>query len=64
MALLTALMLALLLVSPVGAHGGGDEHVHGSASAWLIGLTYVQLIMIPPVGVWLLQEAAAAWWKQ
>lgn len=58
------LALNFLLVSSASAHGGEGDHPAGSTSAWLIGLTYIQLIMIPSVGVWLLREAAAAWWKQ
>lgn len=60
-ALLAPLALAFVLTSPALAHGGEGDQVHGPAALWMVGLIYIQLVMILIVGVWLTQEAVAAW---
>lgn len=61
LALLLVVALALLFVAPAHAHGGEGDELQGPAAPWMIGLIYVQLFMIPVVGVWLAGEAVAAW---
>lgn len=61
LALLVVVVLALLFVAPAHAHGGEGDALQGQAASWMVGLIYVQLFMIPVVGVWLAGEAVAAW---
>ena len=62
--LLAALGLSLGLAPPAHAHGGIGDHLHGPAARWMIELIYLQLLMIPVVGIWLTREAIAAWWPR
>lgn len=61
LAVILVLVLSLFFVGLVSAHGGTGEDLHGPAPAWMIALIYVQLIMIPLIGVWLIREALSAW---
>lgn len=59
-----ALILVLSLLCFAGlasAHGGEEDDLHGLAPAWMIGLIYIQLFMIPAVGLWLIREAFNTW---
>jgi hypothetical protein len=60
---LLALTLALSLVvaAPAGAHGGEGEGLSGPVAAWMVVLIYIQLLTIPPIGIWLTGEMLAAW---
>ncbi|MDX1665075.1 MAG: hypothetical protein R3272_14885, partial [Candidatus Promineifilaceae bacterium] len=57
-ALLLTLALALLVAAPVAAHGGGDGE---PAAPLIVALIYLQLLLIPGVGMWLGREAVDAW---
>lgn len=59
--LFICLLLSLLMVSPAQAHGG---ELHGPAAPWVIALTYVQIVSLPFVGLWLARGAFAAWRPQ
>lgn len=63
-AFLILLVLSLLVISPVYAHGGEGEELHGPPAPWVIALTYIQLLSLPVVGLWLAREAFAAWRPQ
>ncbi|MDX1615108.1 MAG: hypothetical protein R3300_12420 [Candidatus Promineifilaceae bacterium] len=55
------LVLMLLLATPAQAHGEEVEEQAGPAGPWLVGLIYLQLLIVPFVGVWLAMELWAAW---
>ena len=59
---LVVLLLSLYLVPSAHAHGGAGDHPHGPVALWMVELIYIQLLMIPVVGLWLLKEVVAAWW--
>lgn len=61
------LALILLLASPAYAHGGLPEQLHDfyrPIASWMVVLIYIQLALIPVVGIWLVGEAVAAWRPQ
>lgn len=58
---LLGVALALLFVAPAHAHDGAGNELHGPLAPWIIGLVYLQLLLIPIVGIWLTGEAVAAW---
>lgn len=64
LALMLVLVLSLCFAGPASAHGGEGDELQGPAPAWMIGLIYPQLLMIPAVGLWLFREAIRAWLPQ
>ncbi|MDT8305508.1 MAG: hypothetical protein RRC07_06190 [Anaerolineae bacterium] len=63
-ACLMLLLLSLLVISPVHAHGGEGQELPAPPAPWVIALIYVQMLLLPVVGLWLAREALAAWWPQ
>ena len=47
LALILALVLSPCFAEPASAHSGEGNELHGPAPAWMIGLIYLQLFMIP-----------------
>lgn len=64
LALMLALLLSLSLALPAQAHGGPGEQLPGPAGPWLASLIYIQLAMLPIIGIWLGRETLAAWRRQ
>ncbi len=56
-----ALFILFCQAGLANAHGGEGDELSGPAPAWMIGLIYVQLFMIPVVGLWLVRQAFNAW---
>jgi len=56
-----AMFISLCFAGLASAHGGEGDELNGPAPAWMIGLTYVQLIMIPLIGLYLAAETFNAW---
>lgn len=58
-----ALFILFCQAGLASAHGGEGDELYGPAPAWMIGLIYIQLFMIPVVGLWLVRQTFYAWLK-
>jgi hypothetical protein len=56
-----AVIISFCLAGLASAHGGEGDELNGSAPAWMTGLIYTQLFMIPVVGLWLVRQTLNAW---
>jgi hypothetical protein len=59
--LLMPLALSLPVITPAQAHGGGGVELHSPVAPWMAALIYMQLGMVPVIGIWLAREALVAW---